>query len=68
MQPDHWHEAPPTAGLPLRWRDFFSGTTESLEDGLATLVDVPVQIECSGTAALIVILTTLKRASARRSV
>lgn len=67
--PDHRHEVPPTAGLPLRWRDFLSGTTESLEHGLATLLDVPaVQLECSGTAALIVILTTLKRASARRSV
>jgi len=68
-RPDNGHEVSPTAGLPLRWRDFFSAATESLEDGLAALLDVPaVQIECSGTAALIVILTTLKRASTRRSV
>jgi perosamine synthetase len=69
MRPDHRHEVPPTAGLPLRWRDFFYATTDSLEDDLATLLDVPaVQIECSGTASLIVILTTLKRARTRRSV
>lgn len=69
MRPDHGHEVPPTAGLPLRWRDFFSATAESMENGFAPLLDVPaVQIECSGTASLIVILTTLKRASARRSV
>lgn len=67
---DHWREIPPTAGLPLRWRDFlpFSAAL-SLEAGLASLLDVPsVQIECSGTAALIVTLTALKRASGRRSV
>jgi perosamine synthetase len=68
--PDHWREIPPTAGLPLRWRDFFPATgARSLEAGLSALLDVPaVQLECSGTAALIVTLTALKRASARRSV
>ncbi len=62
-------EVPPTAGLPLRWRDFVSAPASSLSDGLAALLNVPeVQIECSGTAALIVALTTLKEISNRRSV
>lgn len=62
-------EVPPTAGLPLRWRDFFPNGRRSLEDGLATFLHQPaVQIECSGTASLIVLLTALKRRSARRSV
>jgi perosamine synthetase len=62
-------EVPPTAGLPLRWRDFLSRPDRSLEASLAeTLHLPPVQIECSGTAALIVALTALKRDSTRRSV
>jgi dTDP-4-amino-4,6-dideoxygalactose transaminase len=67
---DRLREVPPTAGLPLRWSDFLprAGRT-SLESSLAARLHVPaVQIECSGTAALIVALTALKRASARRSV
>ncbi len=71
-EPFLWNgkEVPPTAGLPLRWRDFLpSAAGRSLEEGLAAFLNVPaVQLECSGTAALIVILTTLKRASPRRSV
>ncbi len=63
-------EVPPTAGLPLRWSDFLPRAGgESFDARLAALLNVPaVQIECSGTAALIVALTALKRASARRSV
>lgn len=61
-------EVPPTAGLPLSWRDFLPANT-SLEQRLATFLHQPAtQIECSGTAALIVALTTLKRSSQRRSV
>lgn len=61
-------EIPPTAGLPLQWRDFLpSGKT--LEQGVATFLDLPeVQIECSGTAALVVALTALKQGSTRTSV
>ncbi len=68
--PDQWREIPPTAGLPLRWRDFLPATNAvSLEARLAAVLEVPsVQLECSGTAALVVTLVTLKRASARRSV
>ena len=61
-------EAPPTAGLPPSWRDFMPDGA-SLEQGLADFLGQPyAQIECSGTAALIVALTTLKRTSQRRSV
>src|SRR5713226_2385275 len=68
--PDRWREIPPTAGLPLRWRDFLPRIdSDSLEARLAAFLEVPaVQLECSGTAALIIALTTLKRVSARRSV
>ncbi|MHB8535317.1 MAG: DegT/DnrJ/EryC1/StrS family aminotransferase [Sulfuricaulis sp.] len=67
--PDAWREVPPTAGLPLRWRDFLPARTGAIETGLAALLRLPpVQIECSGTAALIVALSTLKQDSARRSV
>jgi perosamine synthetase len=68
--PDRWREVPPTAGLPLRWRDFLPRAgADALESTLARIVDLPsVQIECSGTAALVVALTTLKQRSARRSV
>src|SRR6267378_1840536 len=68
--PDRWREVPPTAGLPLQWRDFLPrGNTDSLETTLAAFLKTPtVQIECSGTAALIIALTTLKRMSGRRSV
>ncbi len=66
---DTLREVPPTAGLPLRWRDFLPTSGQSFEAGLATFLHVPsVQIECSGTAALIVALTALKRSSARRAV
>jgi perosamine synthetase len=62
-------EVPPTAGLPLRWRDFLPTPGRSFEARLAMFLHLPsVQIECSGTAALIVALTALKRTSSRRSV
>lgn len=63
------YEIPPTAGLPLFWSDFFRAPPESLEAGLARFIGVPeVQIECSGTAALIVALETLKKRSVRKTV
>ena len=62
-------EIPPTAGLPLRWRDFLPVSGKSFDTGLASVLHLPtVQIECSGTAALIVTLTALKQISMRRSV
>lgn len=61
-------EIPPTAGLPLQWRDFIPGGP-SLEQQLAEFIGAPeVQIECSGTSALVVALTALKQQSQRRSV
>src|SRR5712691_12491044 len=68
--PELWREVPPTAGLPLLWRDFLPrANVDSLDTTLAELLGVPsAQIECSGTAALIIALTTLKQMSGRRSV
>ena len=65
---DCLREPPPTAGLALSWRDFLPGSS-SLEQKIASFIGVPeVQIECSGTAALVVALLTLKNMSRRRSV
>ncbi|HEY9191837.1 MAG TPA: DegT/DnrJ/EryC1/StrS family aminotransferase, partial [Methyloversatilis sp.] len=62
-------EIPPTAGLPLEWRDLWSSSGVSLETGLADFLQVPdAQITCSGTAAQIVTLTALQRQSTRRKV
>ena len=63
-------ELPPTAGLPLAWRDFAPRRPVApLEEGLARFLGVAaVQVECSGTASLVIALQTLKRVSARRSV
>ncbi len=64
-----WREIPPTAGLPLRWCDFLPCHGASFETKLANFLDVSqVQLECSGTAALIIALTALARSSTRRSV
>ena len=63
-------ELPPTAGLPLSWRDFAPRRPVApLEEGLARLLGVSaVQVECSGTASLVIALQTLKRTSVRRTV
>jgi dTDP-4-amino-4,6-dideoxygalactose transaminase len=61
-------EIPPTAGLPLTWRDLLPASAD-FERELADFLDIPaVQIECSGTAAQIVTLTALKCTSNRRKV
>lgn len=62
------HEPPPTAGLPISLFDFVPSKT-SLEKGLADFLHQEyVQIESSGTAAIMVALAALKRLSHRRSV
>ena len=62
-------EVPPTAGLPLRWCDLLAAGPQSLEEGLADFLGGPrLRLECSGTAALVVALTALKRRSARQRV
>ncbi len=61
-------EIPPTAGLPLQWRDLLPSGV-SLEQGLANFLNAPaVQITCSGTAAQIIALTTLQQSSKRSKV
>jgi len=60
-------EAPPTAGLPLRWRDLRPGGDAHLGAALARFLGVPaVQIECSGTAALVIALSALRATEPRR--
>ena len=61
-------EIPPTAGLPMIWRDFLpqhANLTQLLTQHLA--LPNP-QLTCSGTAALIVILLTLSKKSTRKNV
>jgi dTDP-4-amino-4,6-dideoxygalactose transaminase len=63
-----WREAPPTAGLPLLWHDFFARGA-LFEPALAAFLATDhVQIEASGSAAWLVALTALKALSRRRSV
>jgi len=62
-------EIPPTAGLPLRRSDLIpTGRQDFAADMAAFLGVTAVGVECSGTASLIVILTTLKRLSPARKV
>ena len=60
-------ELPPTDGLPLRAADLF-GSRTPLADVLSQLLNIPTPLlTCSGTAALVVILRTLKRRMPSRS-
>jgi dTDP-4-amino-4,6-dideoxygalactose transaminase len=62
-------EIPPTAGLPLGWKDLWSSASPQLPERAAAFLGMPeVQIECSGTACLIVALTALRGLSHRRTV
>ena len=66
-------EASPTAGLTLKWHDFlvlpFVRAKNTLEASLAKYVGVEdTQIECSGTASLVVALQALKQLSGRQQV
>lgn len=63
-------EIPPTAGLPLRWSDLFAlKERPSFEEGLARFLRAPaVQLECSGTASLVIAFEALKHYSPRRTV
>lgn len=61
-------EIPPTAGLPPQWADLIP-IGRTLETDLAHFLRLPApQLECSGTAALVVALTALKRGSQRHNV
>lgn len=62
-------EVPPTAGLPLRFRDLFAAPKASLGEGLsAFLGGQPVGLACSGTVAFILILKALHARTGRRQV
>ena len=60
---------PPTAGLPLRLADLRPWGDADLAGRLAQWLGLPhpVQLECSGTSALMVALRTLKTLSSKRS-
>ncbi|GHT93899.1 hypothetical protein AGMMS49545_14210 [Betaproteobacteria bacterium] len=60
-------EIPPTAGLPPYWRDLWGINHAHLADQLSAQLALPApQIECSGTAALMVALSTLSAARQNR--
>jgi len=63
-------EIPPTAGLPLQWRDLLPArSTVALSERLALLLGIEeVQVTCSGTAALVIALSVLGAESERREV
>jgi dTDP-4-amino-4,6-dideoxygalactose transaminase len=61
-------DLPPTAGLPLSLRDLLPGGNARLADGLAAYLGLPaVQVTCSGTAALVIVLTALRRLAPART-
>lgn len=54
-------ELPPTAGLPLRFRDLLPGGASFAKRMASWLGVEQVQLECSGTAAMVVALTAMHR-------
>jgi perosamine synthetase len=59
---------PPTAGLPLRASDLLPWGNADLAGALAQWLGIPaVQLECSGTSALMVALDTLRRLAPART-
>lgn len=66
MLPRRHRELPPTAGLPARWRDLRPGRAR-LTTALAAQLDTPPLLAtCSGSAALMIALTTLAERLPRR--
>jgi perosamine synthetase len=62
----YYYENPPTAGLPLKWRDWWP-TRQSLPETVSTQLHLPpLQVTCSGTAALIIALTALTQQQPQR--
>jgi dTDP-4-amino-4,6-dideoxygalactose transaminase len=69
MNPMPWRELPPTGGLPMHWSDFAPSSAPELAAVLAEQIGAThAQLTCSGTAALVVALTTLAGMSERREV
>ncbi len=63
-----WRETPPTAGLALVLQDLLPGDAD-LGAAFAHYLHLPeTQIECSGTAALVLALAVLKQKSPRRKI
>lgn len=66
MLPMRRHELPPTAGLPLRLADLRPGPATLAAD-LAAQLGVPaLQLECSGSACLLITLMTLRALQPQR--
>ncbi|WP_426664615.1 DegT/DnrJ/EryC1/StrS family aminotransferase [Rhodanobacter aciditrophus] len=59
MLPRRRHELPPTAGLPLQLADLLPGAPTLAADVAAQLGTPPLQLACSGTAALLIALAAL---------
>jgi len=66
MLPRRPHELPPTAGLPLRLADLRPGAATLAADIAAQLGTPPLQLECSGTASLLIALTALRELQPQR--
>ena len=66
MLPRRQHELPPTAGLPLQWADLRPGTPALAATVAAPLGTPPLQLECSGSACLLVALLTLRQLRPQR--
>lgn len=65
--PEARRVAPPTAGLPLRAADLLPGGDADLEGALARYLGLDaVQLECSGTAALVIALSVLRERAPQR--
>ncbi len=60
------HELPPTAGLPLRLADLRLGAPSLATDLATQLGTPPLQLECSGTASLLIALTVLRELQPQR--
>ena len=62
------HELPPTAGLPLRFGDLLASGDDLAGIVAAQLGTPPLQLECSGTASLVVALLALRERAPQRKV
>jgi perosamine synthetase len=66
MLPRRHQELPPTAGLPLRLSDLRPGPATLAADIAAQLGVSTLQLECSGTACLLITLTALRTLQPQR--
>ena len=63
-----YYEVPPTAGLPPKIGDLFTPGGDLAEEATQIMRLPSPQVECSGTACLVVALSTLKNTSRRSEV